>query len=196
MHLQRGVPPELGCTKGQATASRCLHTCATVARAAASPLCAGPQPQQRRRRRDGAGPARRAQAPRAVVFAAAVRNAPLQADFAAMATQRGGVPAWQVEAVAHFASAELKDAAGACATGASSAPPRVDVSGVDTAAAQLVLVLARVCAASPVQVGSNLVALVGARLRPAQAVELFTWLSVLGMLQRLYAIYLPEACLQ
>ena len=59
---------------------------------------------------------------------------------------------------------------------------------------RLVLVLAHFCAASPADISPKLVTLIGQRLTAQQTVETFNWLSLLGMLQRLYGYYVPESC--
>lgn len=69
-----------------------------------------------------------------------------------------------------------------------------DEDVVDEGISRLVLALAHFCARSPADLSKELVRVIGERMRPPQIVEVFNWLSVLGLLQRLYAFYIPESC--
>jgi hypothetical protein len=128
----------------------------------------------------------------ALVFAAAARIAPLQDDIAGLAVQQCGVTEGEVLALIRFARTEIPDAVRACKFGNARSPPQVDVYGVDPSVSHLVLVLAHVCAKDPSQLCSHMLELLGKRLSPEHAVEIFAWLSVLGALQQLYSVYLPE----
>ena len=59
--------------------------------------------------------------------------------------------------------------------------------------AALALEVAQACVPAPAQVSAKLAQRVVQSFQPAEAVELFSWLSVLAMLQRLYLMYVPDA---
>ena len=122
-----------------------------------------------------------------------------------------GVPSEAVDALREAANRGLPDPVGAAtqvdiAEGVYAPPSsQASSSGPDADAREeerekgvhrLVLVLAHFCAASPADLSPALVTLIGRRLSAQQTVETFNWLSVMGMLQRLYAYYIPEACPQ
>ena len=116
-----------------------------------------------------------------VGFATRTRSAALAASLRVLAASHGAATS-DVDAAAAFAAADLDDpVAAACG----------DKGAGGAGAGALLPALAHVCAASPVHISTELIAVTRGVLAPEQTVEAFAWLAVLCMLDRLYAWFLP-----